>query len=338
MKINNHQESNQFNFLRFFAAFIVFFGHTYVLLGMSPTTIFSHSLGVYIFFAISGYLISMSWAIDPSLFRFFIRRSIRIFPALIVCILLSVFILGPIFTTLPIIEYFTHLATIGYLKNIFLEISYYLPGVFEHNPAPNAVNGSLWSLPVEFLMYIFVAAIGLVFGKFYLKYIILIVFILFLFFTKLWALETKDIIIIYGMDLKTIVYTGVYFWAGAFLYHFNVKKYFSFETFTIGFLVLIFIFQWHNIYSWVSYILIPFIVLSFGFSNSKYLSLFNKVDYSYGFYIYAFPVQQSLVYLYPNLSIYFHLIVGFIITCILASLSWHSIEKPALKFKPMKIK
>lgn len=99
MKIDTHQESNQFNFLRFFGAFLVFFGHSYVLYGLHPNTVLSHVLGVYIFFAISGYLISMSWDKDPSLYRFFVRRATRIFPALIVCILISVFILGPILTT-----------------------------------------------------------------------------------------------------------------------------------------------------------------------------------------------------------------------------------------------
>lgn len=338
MRIDTHLETNQFNFLRFFAAFLVFFGHGYVLLGIHPNTVLSHSLGVYIFFAISGYLISMSWDKDPSLFRYFIRRSIRIFPALIVCTLLTVFVFGPIFTRLTIGEYFTNYAILVYIKNIFLHISYYLPGVFENNPVLNAVNGSLWSLPVEFLMYILVSILGISIGTIYIKYIVLIIFLIFLGLTKYWALSTQDIIIIYGMDLKTIIYTGVYFWAGAMLYHFNFKKYFSFETFVISFIMLIFLFQWNTIYSWVSYFLIPFVVLSFGFSSCKYLHFFNKADYSYGLYIYAFPVQQIFVYLYPSSSIYIHLVVGFIITMILAIFSWHLIEKPSLKFKPNRIK
>ena len=332
MKIDKKQDSNQFNFLRFFGAFLVFFGHGYVLLGSHPTTILTHGLGVYIFFGISGYLISMSWDKDPSLYRFFVRRSIRIFPALIVCILLSAFVLGPILTTLPLSEYFSHYAFIVYLKSMFLHVSYYLPGVFDSGTVSNAVNGSLWSLPVEFLMYIAVAVIGL--NKKYMKYIVLSIFIVFLFSTQLWALKTKDVFIIYGMDLKTIIYTGVYFWAGAFLYHFNLKRYFSFEIFVVTFILLIFIFQWGTLYSWMSIILIPFVVLSFGFSHSKYLGFFNKVDYSYGFYIYAFPVQQTFAYLLPNMNLYFHLIIGFVITLLLSSLSWHYIEKPALKFKP----
>lgn len=276
----------------------------------------------------------MSWDKDPSLYRFFIRRGTRIFPALIICILLSVIILGPLLTTLSVKDYFSHPATLIYIKNIFLHISYYLPGVFEHSPVPNAVNGSLWSLPVEFMMYILVSIIGLFISKLYIKYVSLFIFIFLLVVTKFWALETQEVKIFYGMDLKIIIYTGVYFWAGAFMYHFNFKKYFSFETFTISFLLLIFLFQWGNIYSWLSYFLIPFVVLSFGFSTSKYLNIFNKADYSYGLYIYAFPVQQTMFYLYPKLSIYFHLTVGFAITILLASLSWHLIEKPALKLKP----
>ena len=99
-----------------------------------------------------------------------------------------------------------------------------------------------------------------------------------------------------------------------------------------GVILLIFIFQRGNLYSWLSYFLIPLVVLSFGFSSSKYLDIFNKADYSYGFYIYAFPVQQTLVYLYPKLSIYFHLTIGFIITIILAFY-----RKTSIKIKAKKI-
>lgn len=74
MKMDSKQESNHFNFIRFFAAFLVFYGHAYVLLGAGTVnTVLNHELGVFIFFVISGYLISMSWDKAPSLKRFFIR-------------------------------------------------------------------------------------------------------------------------------------------------------------------------------------------------------------------------------------------------------------------------
>lgn len=335
MKIDTKQESNHFNFIRLFAAFLVFYGHAYVLKGAGAVnTALNHELGVFIFFAISGYLISMSWDKDPSLKRFFIRRSLRIFPALIVVTLICVFILGPIMTTWTLKEYFTSWYIILYLKNIFLYISHYLPGVFEHNPIPNAVNGSLWSLPVEFFMYILVALFGVV--GFFKKYIALGLFIAFAITTVLLINASPDTLVFYGVDLKQIPRTGVFFWAGATMFHWNIKKYFSFESFAITILLLLFIYQWGYVYSIISLFLIPFAVLSFGFSHSDILSLFNKFDYSYGFYIYAFPVQQSLVYLCPHLSMIYFLSLGFIITMILAALSWHYVEKPMMRFKPTK--
>ena len=117
-------------------------------------------LGVYIFFSISGYLIAQSWDRDSHALRFFIRRGLRIFPALIVVTILTVFVLGPAITTLPIWEYFKSNSTWGYFSNIILYMSYALPGVFEHNTYPNAVNGSLWSLTTEFGMYMLLMIFG----------------------------------------------------------------------------------------------------------------------------------------------------------------------------------
>ncbi|MDD3609828.1 MAG: acyltransferase [Halothiobacillaceae bacterium] len=332
--MNAHQEGNQFNFLRFFAAFLVFYGHQYILSGSWPGTALSHNMGVYIFFVISGYLISMSWDKDPSLGRFFIKRSVRIFPALFVCVLLSVFVLGPAVSSLSVYEYFESVPTWVYLGNVFLHVSYYLPGVFEGNPHPNSVNGSLWSLPVEFLMYILVAVLGVLLNSAKLvKYSVLFVFLVFLLLTKFWALDAKEVIVFYGMDLKTVIYTGVFFWAGALMYHLKAWRYFTFEIFVLSLLVFLFSLQWGEVASWLQYILVPLLVLSFGFSSVKVLRFFNKADYSYGLYIYAFPVQQFLVFVNPG-HLYWNLFIGFAVTLVFAALSWHWVEKPFLAMKP----
>ncbi len=336
MKIETKHEANHFNFIRLFAAFLVFYGHAYVLSGREvPHFGLTHELGLFIFFAISGYLISMSWDLDPSLKRYFVKRALRIFPALIVVVLLSVFVLGPWMTTLPLNEYFSHSALWRYIQNIFLHISYYLPGVFEYNHVPNAVNGSLWSLPVEFFMYILVAIFAQ--GKKYLKYIVLVAFVVFSIVTVTWARETKEMVVVYGTDLRQIFIDGTFFWAGAVMYHWNIKRFFSFETFVIGMLFLLFIHQWGSFYSVVSLFLIPFLVLSFGFSHAHFLKIFNKADYSYGFYIYAFPVQQSIIYHYPQISMLWYLLSGFVITMLFAVLSWHFVEKPMMRLKPKRM-
>lgn len=149
--------TNNFDALRLLAATVVVYGHAFPLTKTAQVVILGNSvesLAVKVFFVISGYLISESWLRDPQINRFLIRRALRIFPALIVVVLLSVLVLGPLATTLSIAGYFGNISVLMYLKNIFLYPVYYLPGVFQSNPYPIAVNGSLWSLPVEFSMYL----------------------------------------------------------------------------------------------------------------------------------------------------------------------------------------
>ena len=79
---------NNLTALRWFAAGLVLYGHAFVFLGL-PEPLFLQwasmgPLGVYIFFAISGYLVAQSWQRDPSLPRFLAKRILRIFPGLLV--------------------------------------------------------------------------------------------------------------------------------------------------------------------------------------------------------------------------------------------------------------
>ena len=61
---------------------------------------------------------------------------------------------------------------------------------------------------------------------------------------------------------------------------------------------------------------------------------FNKLgDYSYGIYIYAFPVQQIIAVSVPGISTWGMIGLSFSITAFLAYLSWHVIEKRALTLK-----
>ena len=231
MKIVVKHEANHFNFIRLFAAFLVFYGHAYVLSGREINIGLSHELGLFIFFSISGYLISMSWDLDPSLKRYFIKRALRIFPALFVVVIWSVFILGPLMTTLPVKEYLNSPFIMLYLRDVFLYISFYLPGVFEHNHVPNAVNGSLWSLPVEFFMYILVAIFAQ--SKQHMRYVVLGAFIVFALVTVLWARVTPNMLVIYGTDLRQVFIDGTFFWAGATMYHWDIKRSYNTNTITI---------------------------------------------------------------------------------------------------------
>lgn len=56
-------------------------------------------------------------------------------------------------------------------------------------------------------------------------------------------------------------------------------------------------------------------------------------DYSYGIYIYAFPVQQSVAALVPGVSVLNMILISFPVTVFLSALSWHLLERRALSLK-----
>lgn len=136
---------------------LVFVSHHYALQGLpepmvSTWTTFG-GLGVAMFFSISGYLIAISWMRDPHLGRFAVRRLLRILPGLVVVVAFCALVLGPWMSTVPPAEYYWHPGVWAYFRNILFSPVYSLPGVFGANPYPHAVNGSLWTLPLEFFLY-----------------------------------------------------------------------------------------------------------------------------------------------------------------------------------------
>jgi peptidoglycan/LPS O-acetylase OafA/YrhL len=76
------------------------------------------------------------------------------------------------------------------------------------------------------------------------------------------------------------------------------------------------------------------ITLHLAYLFGGWIRNFNRLgDYSYGVYIYAFPVQQCLAALIPGISVARMNIYASLITLTLAVMSWHFIEKPALDRK-----
>ena len=333
--------ANNLNFIRLIAAFLVLYGHSYALLGLPEPLFLSWiplgPLGVFMFFTISGYLITESWDRDPHLGRFFARRALRIFPGLAVCIMLSAFVLGPMLTELSLADYFANEHTWNYLSNIVLYIRFYLPMVFAHNHLPNATNGSLWSLPVEFFMYIIVAIVGFVARSNRWFYLGLTVF--FALMALFWAKKTEQMLVIYATDVRQVFMCGIYFWVGAAFYKFDIKKYFSLSSVVIALVILISLEAWTNILAIAAWILLPIVTLAFGFTYSPLLNRFIRSgDYSYGIYIYAFPIQQTVASLYPQMPIGFYLLICSILTLVCAVLSWHFVERKALSLKPRSVK
>ena len=342
----NHH--NNLTALRWFAASLVLYGHSFVFLGL-PEPLFLQwvplgPLGVYIFFAISGYLVAQSWTRDPHALRFLVRRALRIFPGLIVCTFLSVLVLGPLLTSLDLETYWRNEHTRGYFSNIALYITYHLPGVFANNKLPNAVNGSLWSLPVEFFMYMLLAFLGValtllnhkVLRQQAFSWTLGVVCIVFMGLAVFWAWPATEALVAYRTDLRQVPLCGVYFMVGASLYCFQCDKYFTLSNVLLAFVLWLCLSVQPKWFAMAAWLVLPFVVLAFGLASHPWLSRLNARDYSYGIYIYAFPVQQTIASFWPQIPLVPYLLSTFAITVALAALSWHFVEKPSLKYKPFR--
>lgn len=336
---------NNFDAIRIIAALTVIFGHAHPLSAQPDVTLLGNSVGavaVKIFFVVSGYLVTKSWWSDPNIGRFLMRRGLRLFPALVVVLLLTVFVLGPIFTTLPLLQYFHNPGVRGYfLYNLVLHPVYALPGLFASNLYPSAVNGSLWSLPAEVSMYLLLPVLAmivtLVRSRAVFVGLVIVGSTLCLYY--LLTVPPERQVVFWGTGSRSVADVGPYFFLGA--------------LFTVGWLdrllnpgFALFMVACAALFQLPEYwmqqvvlmLMLPYAVLSFCTIASPFLSRAGRFgDPSYGIYLYGFPVQQALFNIGgPTMGPLHNALYSAPIVIILAYLSWHAIEKRALSFKPRK--
>lgn len=238
-----------------------------------------------------------------------------------------IFVVGPIFTIIPIAEYFNEIRENGIniaLFSLYLGINP-LPGVFETHPMTEDLNGPLWTLKVEAVCYMFVAFIGMsCMSKWW--HLILAV----MYFTIFYEL------IFYPTTLFEVsfLYGGGFFLGSLMYIHREYikldKKLLVLSILVIGTLSI------GNIYFLPAYLLSSsYIVIYIAYAKID-LSIFSKYgDFSYGIYIYHFPTLQiCAIYFLPRDNSFLpYVICSFVATLILAAMSWHFVEKHALKLK-----
>lgn len=314
---------NNFDFLRLMAATMVLVSHQFILSGYAEPELFPGlsygALALEIFFAISGYLVTKSWQDDPHLWRFIVKRCLRIFPALIVFSFTMMFIVGPLITSALMADYFSSKMTWKFLENIFLIIKYELPGVFLNIPYPKAVNGSLWTLPLEFRCYELVALFGVL-------RLIKIKFFLIMSWVGLASWLYSFVV----PEIHYLVYYGLYFLGGTICASIEFSK--KIFLFLMGTAM---IFLYFKEYLFFSALVLPLSVVFFGQASFPIIRGIAKFgDISFGVYIFAFPVQQILLtYMEPSVSWSIFLGSSLLLTYCLAYVSWHFIENPALSLK-----
>lgn len=294
-------------------------------------------IAVMTFFVLSGYLITASWQANPRLLDYTMNRLLRLLPALAVVVVLAAVVLGPVMTTWPLKDYFTSNMFAIYFKNLLIyPMSDRLPGVFdtEHMLSRAAVNGSLWTLRIEFTMYIMVAALGVL--RLLRPWVMALVLCAFwLLYLKYWDKPLTLETLFWYMEIKEIARFGVSFAIGSLIRLADAKWCYSTKT-AVLVLAAMFIsyhFSWH--FESFLFAGLPMIVLWLSFCPWLRLPNFAKYgDFSYGVYIYGFPIQQTYLSIF---GVQGSMIVFFITSTALAILcgafSWHLIEKQALKLK-----
>ncbi len=336
-----HDRSNNFHLLRLLAATAVLFSHSFPLatgdisieplrrlIGCTPG-----SIAVDLFFLVSGLLVTISLVKRNSAADFARARFFRIWPALTVALLISVLVLGPAFTTLPIVDYLASFRTWRYLgQNLVLlhGIIYRLPGVFLHNPAPEAVNGSLWTLPSEIRCYLWLLAGWWVLrrlgGAAYFKYLVGAVWL------ALFAWHVHSLANVTLENSPARMY--LMFCTGAALYLFRSAVTLSSRWLAVGLVAVVLAAVTGSglLFGLAYTVVIPYAMLCAAYLPSGWVLKFNRFgDYSYGTYIFAYPVQQSLMASLPSLGIAGLFFASLGITTVLAVASWHFIEKPAMR-------
>ncbi|HYC41757.1 MAG TPA: acyltransferase [Noviherbaspirillum sp.] len=328
MDQGDHSRLNNFDFLRIVAAFLVLVSHQFALNGLPEPEVFRMSLGTFavlIFFSVSGFLVSQSWRHDPHALRFLLKRFLRIWPGLAVVTLAAAFVLGPLVSTLDAQAYFAHPDLRDFLRNLKVTtIRYVLPGVFTDNPHPRAVNGSLWTIPLEVRCYFALLAAGII-GLMARRWMV-----------ALGTLAFGMYFFGFAFDPKNYQYHfALYFFAGACLDLYRR----AWEEQPLRLLaaagVASLAFHLLGMAPVALLCMLPVLVVFIGTRSTPVLNRFGRFgDVSYGVYIYAFPVQQTVVWMagkdYPFVP---GLLIASGVTLACAFLSWHLVEHPALRLK-----
>ena len=306
-----------YDYLRLAAAILVIAHHARVLDGRPPMMLGAGAdlgaLGVGIFFVISGYLVAGSLARAPSLAVFVAKRALRIFPGLAVALLFTAFVLGPLVTAIDLGSYFRDQDPYGYvLRNLSLyAVTYDLPGVFLSAPMAGVVNGSLWTLRLEFTAYLTLAALGaarLAAARPLASLAIL-------------AAGAAIGLHVLGFDARGDLFrvaylaslNGFLFLAGAWLWARRLTPPVWLTVLAIPLLATP---------AW--FLALPALVVRLGALPLPR----PTADLSYGLYIYSFPLQQMLAER-GELSLITSLAAA--LPC--GVLSWFLVEKPALRLK-----
>ncbi|MBU0826327.1 MAG: acyltransferase [Gammaproteobacteria bacterium] len=337
---------NRFNLLRLIAALAVIVAHGDFLYRLHlPVPLPGHSLGslaVYVFFFISGYLVCQSWSREPDWLAFWSKRVLRVFPGLVVAVAFSVFVIGWAVTTLPSAAYWLSPAPwTNFINNAAgLATVQTLPGVFESNPFARAVNGSLWTIRYELAMYLCLAIFAWGSRGRRIVYPIAAVTLAIVWEVAragLWdaRIEQTGGLLADAFRWRDFCGFGVPFFMGSAVAAYRVRP----RHWMAGAALAAGVVAYYaasalliQVGVWVLIACGTFFAAHVGNPAPPRAGRVS-VDISYGVYIYAFPVQQAVtsLCLREGWSLATCMFLSLVPVLLLAALSWHGVEQPAIR-------
>lgn len=330
---------NNFDLVRLVAAAAVIVGHSFIiatgdealepLAGVSAFTLGQHAVNV--FFVLSGLLVAASLERNSGSLAFMGGRVLRVFPGLVVCVVLIALAMGPVVSSLDAPSYFASSETWRYLAlTLSLATGHApLPGVFETLPAAGWVDVSLWTLKYEMMCYVVLALLS-AFG--------------------LWmrpGLLAAGFAVLIGVQLARLFYVDVshfgvpdqilrfltcfFIGAGAW----RLRGRLRLSPAGAGLAIVALALSWGTVLEpLTSYFAIAYLVLCFSaLPLGPLRRLCGRGDLSYGVYIYGWPIGQLVLLATPGLGPVGLAAATLVLAGVVALLSWTMVEKPALALK-----
>lgn len=349
-----HEERrNSFDAVRISAALCVLIGHQFDLAGyylpgfaqpvIWPLGLKMSDVGLYVFFALSGYLIRQSLAADPRPGRFIAARVLRIYPGAVVNTLLCV-VFGAVDTTLQPAAFWHDPQTVSYLAHnlpiLNVPTQFQLPGVLADARWP-AVNVPIWTLKYELLSYILLLVVDRLTPRRRAATRGVITALAVASAAGFVYIRIRPMANAPGLDSLGTFYAVhlvrflTVFFAGA--------MYAAFEPLARGVRLSLAVALGGLILLWPSsepgrlgaMLLVVLLAIEVGRSPYLFSRLYRRIgDLSYGTYLYAFPIQLMTLTRWldgSNFALVTAADIGLTLGC--AFLSWHLVERPALRFK-----
>lgn len=339
-----HQENN-FDALRLFLAIAVIFSHSFPLgVGRDsgePLFRATHgqitfgTLAVDWFFVISGFLITQSWHNSKGAWSYLKKRVRRIYPGFLAAMIVGAVVIVPLgggdfpFNIRNIIVF------AGRALSLSLPHAY---GAFAANPFPSVINGSAWSIPYEFCCYLLIAVLGvthLISGRrFILSFFIGSLIAALIIVLAGW---TPDIALPYGLgrllrlaELIPIYLSGVVF----YVYRARIPIDWRLAIFSVLGLCVAALVPFGMTLALP--IFGSYLLFFLAFNRSMRISGITKFgDLSYGVYLYAFPIQQLIVFkVGHSISPFLLFALALPPALVAGALSWTLVERWFLKKRP----